>query len=132
LFSHNVFAGARVNGVEAQRCTANIDNADHVAGLNMECQMKKLLITATVILLSGTSAFAGPHYYFPTGNGNFANVYQWGNGNYGPVTQTGNHNTGIVSQVGGYNVAPIYQSGNYNTAIVSQFGFGNTATIIQN
>jgi hypothetical protein len=80
--------------------------------------MKKLLlITASVIVLSGTSAFATPKAPPPPP----------------PPPPNFNHNFSAFVQGGAGNTAVITQGGyfNSNTVIGGQFGYGNLLEIIQ-
>ncbi len=81
--------------------------------------MKKLLITAAVVILTSTGAFAKPMgppgYSLPTPQG-------FGNDNHAKITT-----------VGVFNNVSVIQSGYFtrNSADVSTFGFGNTVILIQ-
>lgn len=90
--------------------------------------MKKILLIAAFVALSGGSAFAG--------NLNLALVGQTGFGNISVVDQGGNHNvnSASVGQLGGGNLTGIEQGGshNINHAVSFQFGFGNASIISQN
>ncbi len=80
--------------------------------------MKKLLIAAAVVVLTGTSAFAGPSYYhtyLPTPQG-------FGNSNHLKYTAVGVGNTANVIQTGTFT---------RNSADISEFGYGNSLILVQ-
>lgn len=78
--------------------------------------MKKLLITAAVVMLTSTGAFAHQHSpSLPTPQG-FAN-----------------DNHAKITTVGAFNSVNVIQTGVFtrNSADVSTFGLGNTVILIQ-
>lgn len=91
--------------------------------------MKKILLIAAFVALSGGSAFAG-------GNINLGVVSNTGFFNTGVIAQGGsdNHNTAMITNLGAGNVAGIEQGGyhNFNSAVSVQFGVGNASIITQN
>ncbi|MGA3304098.1 MAG: hypothetical protein ABSC72_12530 [Methylovirgula sp.] len=93
--------------------------------------MKKILLIAALVAVSGSSAFAGSI--------NYARVYNTGFFNVGSVVQGGGYhtiNTATVTNFGAGNVAGIKQLGDgpftVNNAATFQFGVGNGAFILQN
>lgn len=92
--------------------------------------MKKILLVAAFVALSGGSAFAGGF------SSNHALVGNTGFFNTGAIEQGGwgNHNTATVTNLGAFNTGGIEQGGvhNWNSAATFQFGVGNGAFIIQN
>lgn len=78
--------------------------------------MKKLLITAAVVMLTSTGAFAHSHGpSLPTPQG-------FGNDNHAKITTAGALNSVNVIQTGIFT---------RNSADVSTFGYGNTVILIQ-
>lgn len=78
--------------------------------------MKKLLITAAVVIFTSTSAFAhSNHFSLPQPQG-FAN-----------------DNHAKITTVGAFNNVSVIQTGIFtrNSADVSTFGLGNTVILIQ-
>lgn len=91
--------------------------------------MKKILLVAAFVALSGGSAFAASnHNNALVGNLGFFNVTE--------VVQGGSHNynNALAVNVGAGNVAGIQQGGlrNVNNAASFQFGIGNGSIITQN